>query len=126
MTPTSASPPHETSPRERRLAWIAWIAVCVIWGTTYLGIRISLETIPPMLMGGLRWLIAGVLLSLYVILRGGKMPPRSSWGGIALLGFLMLVLGNGGVVMAERTVPSGLTAVIVASAPFWMAGVEVL
>ena len=50
MTPSSA--------RERRLAYFAWALVCVIWGTTYLGIRISLETIPPALMGGLRWTIA--------------------------------------------------------------------
>ena len=47
-----------TTPRERRLAWLAWLAVCLIWGTTYLGIRISLETMPPMLMGGLRWTLA--------------------------------------------------------------------
>lgn len=114
----------ETTPHERRLAWIAWIAVCVIWGTTYLGIRISLETIPPMLMGGLRWVIAGGLLAAYMTARGEGLPGPSAWPGAVILGFLMLVLGNGGVVLAERTVPSGLTAVVVASAPFWMAGVE--
>jgi drug/metabolite transporter (DMT)-like permease len=113
-----------TSPRERRLAWIAWIAVCIIWGTTYLGIRISLETMPPMLMGGLRWVIAGGLLAAYMTARGQRLPGRSGWKDALVLGFLMLVLGNGGVVLAERTVPSGLTAVVVASAPFWMAGVE--
>lgn len=117
--------PGPTSPRERRLAWIAWIAVCVIWGTTYLGIRISLETMPPMLMGGLRWVIAGGLLAAYMLARGGGLSiGPSGWRNAAILGFLMLVLGNGGVVLAERTVPSGLTAVVVASAPFWMAGVE--
>jgi drug/metabolite transporter (DMT)-like permease len=110
--------------RQRRLAYIAWFAVCIIWGTTYLGIRISLETMPPALMGGLRWLIAGGLLALYVMLRGGAMPPRSRWGGIALLGFLMLGLGNGGVVFAEQWIPSGLAAVLVATSPFWMAAVE--
>ena len=113
-----------TSARERRLAWIAWIAVCVIWGTTYLFIRISLETIPPMLMGGLRWLIAGGLLAAFMLARGEGLPGRSGWKNAVILGFLMLVLGNGGVVLAEQTVPSGLTAVVVASAPFWMAGVE--
>ena len=113
-----------TNARERRLAWIAWIAVCVIWGTTYLFIRISLETIPPMLMGGLRWLIAGGLLAAYMRTRGEGLPGRSGWRNAVVLGFLMLVLGNGGVVFAEQTVPSGLTAVVVASSPFWMAGVE--
>ena len=110
--------------RQKHVAYLAWIAVCLIWGTTYFGIRVSLETMPPALMGGLRWLIAGALLSLYVVLRGDTLPPRSSWGGIALLGFLMLGLGNGGVVFAEQWIPSGLAAVLVATSPFWMTAVE--
>lgn len=113
-----------TTPRQRRLAYLAWTAVCVIWGTTYLGIRVSLESMPPALMGGLRWLIAGSLLALYVRARGDALPPRSRWPAIALLGFLLLGLGNGGVVVAELWVPSGLTAVLVATSPFWMAFVE--
>ena len=110
--------------RQRKLAYFAWIAVCLIWGTTYLGIRVSLETMPPALMGGLRWTLAGALLAGWVLIRGEKLPPASRWGSISLLGFLMLVLGNGGVVFAEQWVPSGLTAVLVATSPFWMAGVE--
>jgi hypothetical protein len=113
-----------TTPKERKVALFAWMAVCLLWGTTYLGIRVCLETMPPMLMAGLRWTIAGVLLAGYLIARGERLPRASAWGGITLLGFLMMVLGNGGVVWAEQTVPSGLAAVIVASSPFWMAGVE--
>ena len=112
------------SPREKRLAYLAWAAVCVIWGTTYLGIRISLETMPPALMGGLRWLIAGGLLTAYLVVRGERLPPPSRWGGIVLMAFLLLGLGNGGVVVAEQWVPSGLAAVLVATSPFWMAAVE--
>lgn len=108
----------------RRLAYIAWVAVCLIWGTTYLGIRVSLESIPPALMGGLRWTLAGGLLSLYLVGRRRRLPPPSQWGSIALMGFLLLGLGNGGVVFAEQWVPSGLAAVLVASSPFWMAAVE--
>lgn len=119
MTPAS-------TPRERRLAWFAWIAVCLIWGTTYLGIRVSLETMPPMLMGGLRWTFAGGVLAAYMISRGERLPLRAEWRSTLLLGFLMLVLGNGGVVWAEMYVPSGLAAVVIASSPFWMAGVEAL
>jgi drug/metabolite transporter (DMT)-like permease len=119
MTPTP-------TPRERRLAYLAWIAVCIIWGTTYLGIRISLETMPPALMGGLRWMIAGVLLAGYLYARGEKVPDRSRWGGIALMAFLLLGLGNGGVVFAEQWIPSGLAAVLVATSPFWMSGVEAM
>jgi drug/metabolite transporter (DMT)-like permease len=110
--------------RQRRLAYFAWAAVCVIWGTTYLGIRISLESMPPALMGGLRWTIAGLLLAAYVRLRGEALPPPSRWGSIALLGFLLLGLGNGGVVFAEQWIPSGLAAVLVGTAPFWMSAVE--
>jgi drug/metabolite transporter (DMT)-like permease len=109
---------------QRRLAYVAWAAVCLIWGTTYLGIRISLESIPPALMGGLRWTIAGALLAAYVRLSGEKLPPPSRWGGIALLAFLLLGLGNGGVVFAEQWIPSGLAAVLVGTSPFWMAAVE--
>jgi drug/metabolite transporter (DMT)-like permease len=112
--------------RQRKLAYAAWLAVCLIWGTTYLGIRISLETMPPALMGGLRWTVAGLLLSAWLVARGERLPRPSQWGSIALLGFLMLVLGNGGVVFAEQWVPSGLTAVLVATSPFWMAGIEAI
>jgi drug/metabolite transporter (DMT)-like permease len=117
MTPLS-------SPRERKLALFAWFAVCLIWGTTYLGIRIALESMPPMLMGGLRWTMAGGALAIYMALRGERWPRGAALRDAAWLGFLMLVLGNGGVVWAELYVPSGLAAVIVASSPFWMAGVE--
>jgi drug/metabolite transporter (DMT)-like permease len=115
-----------STPRERRLAWFAWIAVCLIWGTTYFAIRVSLETMPPMLMGGLRWTVAGGLLGAYMLLRGGRLPRGAGLRSAMLLGFLMLVLGNGGVVWAEMFVPSGLAAVVIASSPFWMAGVEAL
>ena len=76
-------------------------------------------------MGGLRWTdrrLAAV--TAYLVARGRPLPPPSQWGGIALLGFLMLGLGNGGVVFAEQWVPSGLAAVMVATSPFWMAAVE--
>lgn len=116
MTPSGA--------RQRRLAYFAWGAVCLIWGTTYLGIRVSLESIPPMLMGGLRWIIAGSLLTLYLVVRGVGLPSPARWPGIALLGLLLLGLGNGGVVVAEQWLPSGLAAVVVAACPFWMAAVE--
>jgi drug/metabolite transporter (DMT)-like permease len=115
---------ESSGPRERRLAYLAWIAVCLIWGTTYLGIRITLETIPPWLMSGMRWLIAGTILGGAMLLRGERLPSRSAWRGALFLGITLLVLGNGGVVWAEQYVPSGLAAVIVAASPFWMAGIE--
>jgi drug/metabolite transporter (DMT)-like permease len=110
--------------RARKLAYGAWVAVCLIWGTTYLAIRVCLESMPPFLMGGLRWTLAGGLLAAVLFARGERLPSRTLWGPIALLGFLLIALGNGGVVWAEQWVPSGLTAVIIASSPFWMVGVE--
>jgi len=113
-----------TTPAERRLALFAWIAVCLIWGTTYLGIRISLETIPPLLMAAMRWIVAGSLLTLVLTLRGERLPARREWPSLAILGILLLGFGNGAVVWAEQTVPSGLTAVLVATSPFWMVGFD--
>lgn len=107
-----------------RRAWLAWIAVCIIWGTTYLGIRISLETMPPALMAGLRWTLAGVLVIGVLRARGVTLPVRQRWPGLAILAVLMIGFGNGWVVWAEQYVPSGVTAVIVATSPFWMVGVD--
>jgi drug/metabolite transporter (DMT)-like permease len=119
MTPALTS-------RERRLAYIAWVVVCVVWGTTYLGIRVALETVPVALLAGLRWATAGVILAALLPLFGEKLPPLRTWGSIAVAGFLMAVVGNGGVVWAEQYVASGLAAVVVAMVPFWTVMVEAL
>ena len=100
--------------------------VCLVWGTTYLAIRIALETVPPLLMGGLRFLVAGALLITVLKVRGVRMPAAGSWPALVILGILLLGFGNGGVVWAEQTVPSGLTAVLVAMSPFWMVGIDAL
>ena len=100
--------------------------MCLIWGTTYLGIRIALETLPPLLMAAMRWIAAGGVLTLALALRGERLPHRREWPAITLLGVLLLGFGNGAVVWAEQTVPSGLTAVLVAMSPFWMVGVDAL
>ena len=100
--------------------------MCLVWGTTYLGIRISLETIPPLLMSAFRWIAAGSLLIAVLKMRGERMPLRRTWPSLALLGLLLLGFGNGAVVWAERTVPSGLTAVLVAMSPFWMVGIDAI
>jgi drug/metabolite transporter (DMT)-like permease len=107
-------------------AYIAWIIVCLVWGTTYLAIRICLETVPPLMMGGLRFAVAGILLMAVLALRGEPLPGPSAWPSLAILGLFMLGFGNGGVVWAEQTVPSGLTAVLVATSPFWMVGIDAL
>lgn len=110
----------------RRRAWLAWAAVCLIWGTTYLGIKVALETIPPFLMGGIRYVIGGTILAVWLVARRDGLPPVREWGRLALLGFLMISLGNGGVVWAEQHLASGLTAVVIATSPFWMVAIDAL
>ena len=107
-----------------RLAYLAWISICLIWGTTYLAIRIALETFPPTLLGGIRFLVAGAVLCVFVRVRGRQLPPAREWGRQAMLGALLLGVGNGCVVWSERWIPSGIAAVGVAALPFWMAGTE--
>lgn len=114
------------SPVVRKRAYIAFAAVCLIWGTTYLAIKVALETIPPFAMGGIRYTVAGVVLGAALWLRGTALPPRASWPSYAMVGFFMLGLGNGGVTFGEQYVPSGLAAVLIATSPFWMTGVESL
>jgi drug/metabolite transporter (DMT)-like permease len=105
-------------------AYLAWAFICVVWGTTYLAIRICLETVPPLYMGGLRYSISGVLMIAAMLLGGQRLPAVRAWPPLAILGLLMLGFGNGGVVWAEQTVASGLTAVLVAMSPFWMVGFD--
>jgi drug/metabolite transporter (DMT)-like permease len=97
-----------THGRSRRLAYIAWAAVCIVWGTTYLGIRIALESIPPGLVGGLRYTIAGSVVMGWLCARGERLPPLGLWPRLALVGFLLIVIGNGFVIWAEQWVPSGM------------------
>jgi drug/metabolite transporter (DMT)-like permease len=108
----------------KQRAWFAWLVVCVIWGTTYLAIKIALESIPPFLMGGIRYVIAGAILAAWLVATGRPLPLKGSRARLLVLGFFMLTLGNGGVVWGEQYLSSGLTAVIIATTPFWMVGVD--
>jgi drug/metabolite transporter (DMT)-like permease len=99
----------------------AFAAVYVLWGSTYLAIRFGVETIPPFLMAGTRHLSAGLILLLWTRLRGEPRPELRSWPTAFFVGGLMLLGGNGLVTWAEKRVPSGLAALIVASVPLWMA-----
>lgn len=113
-----------TRATDRRLGYLAWMTVCVVWGTTYLGIRIALDTVPVALLAGLRWLAAGLILTALLPWLGHRVPPARAWGSLLVLGILLNVLGNGMVVWAQQSVPSGLAAVIVAMVPFWVVLVE--
>jgi len=109
-----------------RRAYFAWVIVCIVWGTTYLAIRIALESIPPILMAAIRWIAAGAILIAALKVRGEPLPGPRAWPSLTVLGILLLGFGNGAVVWAEQTVASGLTSVLVATVPFWMVGVDAL
>lgn len=102
----------------------AFAAVYVVWGSTYLAIRVAIESLPPLLMAGARFLLAGGLLYAFMRLRGEPAPERRHWRSTAIVGMALLLFGNGGVVMAERTVPSGVVALLVAMVPMWMVLLE--
>lgn len=104
--------------------WLAMLSVYVAWGSTYLAIRFAVETIPPFLMAAVRFLIAGALLYAWRRASGDPAPTRRQWGAAAAVGLLLLLGGNGAVTWAEQTVPSGITALIVGSAPLWMALID--
>ena len=110
---------------ERGLALFAFIIVCVVWGTTYLAIRVAVETIPPLLLTAMRFVVAGTVMLGIAAARGERIPrDRSTLFNVAVVGILMVGVGNLAVVWAEQWVPSGLAALSVATAPFWMALLE--
>jgi drug/metabolite transporter (DMT)-like permease len=98
----------------------AFAAVYIVWGSTYLAIRYAVETIPPFIMGGARYLVSGALLWAWIRSRGATRPTRRQWRDASIAGVLMLCAGNGAVAWAEERVPSGLAALIVAVVPLWM------
>ena len=110
---------------EKAWAYAAFATVCTVWGTTYLAIRIALETLPPLLLTGARFVASGLIMLAIAKLRGDAFPrDRRTLANLALVGFLMVGVGNLAVVWAEQWVPSGLAALLVATAPFWMAIIE--
>jgi len=113
-------------PSVRRWAWAAFIAVCIFWGTTYLGIKIALETVPPFLLGGMRFTLAGSVLAIALRFLGRQWPDFRRAPAFLVIGLTMLGFGNGGVVWAEQFMASGLVAILVASTPFWMVGIEAI
>ncbi len=115
------SPKHVPAKPPRWQIATAFAAIYLIWGSTYLAIRFAVETFPPFLMAGMRFLVAGAILYPWSRLRGASQPVRSHWLAAAVVGGLLLLGGNGGGVWAAQRVPSGLTALLIGTVPLWMA-----
>jgi drug/metabolite transporter (DMT)-like permease len=103
------------------LVLAAFAAIYLIWGSTYLGIRIAIETMPPFMMGGGRFLLAGGALYAWLRWKGAATPSWEHWQNASLVGALLLGVGNGGVNWAEEKVPSGIVALMIAITPLWFA-----
>ena len=108
----------QTASRGKLIA--AFAAVYIIWGSTYLAIRFALETLPPFLMAGVRFLTAGAIVYGFLVARGAAHPTRRNWRDGLIVGGFLLLGGNGGVVWSEQFVPSGIAALLVATLPIWM------
>jgi len=119
--------------RASLVAWVSLLIVWVVWGSTYLAIRVAVETMPPLLMAAVRNLVAGAIMFPAAMgarrraIRAGqdlrRWPSRAEWIGCATVGVLLLV-ANGAVGIGERTVPSGLAALLVATVPLWLLGLD--
>jgi len=105
----------------RTLLIAAFATVYIVWGSTYLAIRVAVETLPPFLLAGARFLIAGVMMFVWLRRKGLPMPDTKQWLHATIAGVLMLLGGNGLVVWAEQTVSSSMTALLVALVPVWFA-----
>jgi len=120
-SPDAVARPDQYS-RSRVIA--AFVAVYIVWGSTYLAIRYAVETMPPFLMVGARFLVSGVILYAWSRGRGEPRPTKAQWRDALVTGVLLLCCGNGAVAWAEQRVPSGLAALLVAIVPLWMVLVE--
>lgn len=110
----------EATGRTLFLVILSFAAIYLIWGSTYLAIRIGIETLPPFLLAGVRFCLAGALLYGALRLGGTPRPKASTWKSAALVGTLMMFGGNGLVTWAQQEVPSGLAALLIATVPIWM------
>jgi drug/metabolite transporter (DMT)-like permease len=109
---------------EKVKAYLAFGSVCFFWGTTYLAINVGTKTLPVGLFSGTRFALAGALLLLICRAKGLKLPKGREWLHLLLIGLLLVTFANAMLVWASKWIPSGMTALLVATAPFWMAGME--
>lgn len=107
-----------------RVLVLAFITVYIFWGSTYLGIRYGVETIPPLLMSGTRHFAAGVFLYIVSRARGAEKPTPRQWMSAALVGFMLLLCSNGTLAITEKVLPSSIAALLVATVSLWMVIIE--
>ncbi len=104
----------------RWLVLASFAAVYLIWGSTYFGIAVAVRTMPPHIMAGIRFIVAGAALFAFLRWRGAPLPNLIQWRSALIVGILLLGLGNGSVAWAETMVPTGLASLMIAAVPLWM------
>ena len=107
-------------------AYLALAAVCFFWGTTYLGIRMALESFPPLLLISMRYMVSGTALLIVAFFSKAHLPSGQELGYTILFGLILLGVGNGCLAFSELWIPSGLAALFITTTPFWMIGAEAL
>src|SRR4030042_4226712 len=107
-------------------AWVALIAIYIVWGSTYLAIRFAIETIPPFISAGIRFLVSGAILYTWRRLSGDPAPKKVEWRSASIIGLLLLLSGNGSLVWAEQRIPSGIASLFIATTPLWMVLIDAL
>jgi drug/metabolite transporter (DMT)-like permease len=117
------SPQMESGLRVRLV--LAFLAIYFLWGSTFLSIRIAVETVPPLFAAGVRFFIAGFVLYLWSRARGEVQPTRVEWRNLAIMGALMFLFAYSGLFWAEKTIPSGIASVLVATIPVWTALLQI-
>src|ERR1700733_14639464 len=117
---------HRETARASKSAWAALLVVWVVWGSTFVAIRVGVESIPPLAMASLRYLVAGAMLFPVACRGGGRRlraadrPGPAEWLGMAVVGTMLLAFGNGAACYAEQTLSAGFTALLIATVPIWM------
>ena len=122
--PTAASPAPTRAPTRRLFLWTGLLVLYLVWGSTYLGISVAVRTIPPFFMAAARFALAGGILLAWSIAREGRTfspPSRREWRDSIIVGALLLGTGMGFVSLGEKTVPSGITALLIGMMPVWVA-----
>ncbi len=107
-------------------AWLALVAVYIVWGSTYLAIRFAVETIPPFMTAGIRFLVAGSILYIWQRLSGVPAPKKIEWRSASIIGLLLLLGGNGLLNWAETRIPSAIASLFIATVPLWMVVIDAI
>jgi drug/metabolite transporter (DMT)-like permease len=113
-------------PASAAAIWTGMVVLYFVWGSTYLGMRFAIESMPPFLMASARFLISGIVLYAWRMQRGDPPPTRAHWKSAAVIGLFLLLGGNGGVVWAEQRIPSGIAALLVGAVPLWFVILDAL